>query len=72
VLPCVRRAEQALFDGRLDHEYAGIAGVPDFTAAALKLALGHQSAPIKEGRCAIVQAVSGTGALRTGTEFLVI
>ncbi len=55
----------------LDKEYAGIAGLPEFTAAAIKLALGDASPVIAEKRNATVQAISGTGALRTGAEFLV-
>jgi len=70
VLPCVRQAEQELFAGKLDHEYTGIAGIPEFTSNAIKLALGEESSAIKENRCAVVQAISGTGALRIGAEFL--
>jgi len=34
------------------------------------LAYGPNSAPLKEGRIAITQTISGTGALRIGAEFL--
>lgn len=71
VLPSVRSAEKWLIDSGADHEYTGIAGIPEFTASAIKLALGDHSAIIKEKRNATVQAVSGTGALRIGAEFLV-
>lgn len=54
----------------LDKEYAGITGVPDFTKAAALLAYGPDSAPLKEGRVAITQSISGTGALRIGGAFL--
>jgi aspartate aminotransferase len=70
VLPCVRKAEQQLISANLDHEYAGIAGLPDFTQESIKLALGENSKVIQEKRYATVQSVSGTGALRVGAEFL--
>lgn len=71
-MPSVRLAEKWLLDSEADHEYTGIAGIPEFTAAAIKLALGENSAIIREKRNATVQSVSGTGALRIGAEFLVI
>ncbi|KAJ4297677.1 aspartate transaminase aat1 [Kalmusia sp. IMI 367209] len=70
VLPSVRQAEKKLVDSALDKEYAGITGVPAFTKAALQLAYGPDSAPIKEDRVAITQSISGTGALRIGGAFL--
>jgi aspartate aminotransferase len=54
----------------LDKEYAGITGVPTFTKAAALLAYGSDSAPVQEGRIAITQTISGTGALRVGGAFL--
>ena len=48
----------------------GITGVPSFTNAAALLAYGPDSAPLKEGRIAITQSISGTGALRIGGAFL--
>ncbi|MFH4976808.1 hypothetical protein AB6A40_003517 [Gnathostoma spinigerum] len=70
VLPSVRKAETALLAENLDKEYAGIAGIPQFTQLAIELALGTNSPIIAEKRNATVQSVSGTGALRTGSEFL--
>ncbi|KAL3102385.1 hypothetical protein niasHT_025217 [Heterodera trifolii] len=70
VLPSVRQAEQEIISAKMDKEYAGIAGLPDFTASAIELALGKDSEVLKAKRNATVQAVSGTGALRTGAEFL--
>ena len=70
VLPSVKTAEQKIVQQNLDKEYAGITGVPDFTKAAALLAYGPDSAPLKEGRIAITQTISGTGALRIGGEFL--
>lgn len=71
MLPSVRAAEQQIIDGKMDKEYAGIAGLPDFTDAAAKLAFGDNSEVLKSKRNATVQAISGTGALRIGAEFLV-
>lgn len=70
VLPSVKQAEQKVIQQNLDKEYAGITGVPDFTQAALQLAYGPDSAPLKEGRIAGTQSISGTGALRIGGAFL--
>ncbi|KAF2658439.1 hypothetical protein K491DRAFT_653049 [Lophiostoma macrostomum CBS 122681] len=70
VLPSVKQAEKKLMERNLDHEYAGITGVPAFTKAALELAYGPDSAPVKEGRVVITQSISGTGALRIGGAFL--
>lgn len=70
VLPSVLEAEQKVMAAKLDKEYAGITGVPDFTKAAALLAYGPDSAPLKEGRIAITQSISGTGALRIGGAFL--
>merc|ERR1712230_330824 len=70
VLPSVRAAEEKVVSSKLDKEYAGITGVPDFTKAAALLAYGKDSAPLKEDRIAITQSISGTGALRIGGAFL--
>ena len=50
-------------------EYLGIAGLPGFCKSAQKLAFGDSPA-VAEERIASMQALSGTGSLRVGTEFL--
>ncbi|KAF7640347.1 Aspartate aminotransferase [Meloidogyne graminicola] len=70
VLPSVREAETQLLADNMDKEYAAIAGIQDFTSKAVQLAFGDNSAVLREKRNATVQSVSGTGALRTGSEFL--
>ena len=70
VLPSVRQAEMEIINAKMDKEYAGIAGIPEFNANAIQLALGDNSKVIEEKRSATVQSISGTGALRTGAEFL--
>ena len=68
VLPSVREAERRVIDDKMNKEYAGITGVPEFPQAAAKLAYGNDSPAL--GRIAATQTISGTGALRLGAEFL--
>jgi len=69
VLKSVRKAEELLLSKHLDKEYLGITGLPSFVKAAGKLAYAD-AAPWTEGRVAITQSISGTGALRIGAAFL--
>lgn len=68
VLPSVLKAEDKVISSRMNKEYAGITGVPEFTSAAAKLAYGKNSDALD--RIAITQSISGTGALRIGGAFL--
>ncbi|OBT74863.1 hypothetical protein VF21_06733 [Pseudogymnoascus sp. 05NY08] len=68
VLPSVRTAEDKVIAAKLNKEYAGITGVPEFTKAAAVLAYGEGSNALD--RLVITQSISGTGALRIGGEFL--
>ncbi|KAI0530041.1 aspartate aminotransferase [Xylaria digitata] len=68
VLPSVRTAEDNVVKAKLNKEYAGITGVPEFTKAAAVLAYGKDSSALD--RLAITQSISGTGALRIGAAFL--
>jgi aspartate aminotransferase len=68
VLPSVRSAEDKVVSAKLNKEYAGITGVPEFTKAAALLAYGPGSSALD--RVAITQSISGTGALRIGGAFL--
>ncbi|KAH9418271.1 Golgi Transport [Dermatophagoides pteronyssinus] len=71
VLPVVRKAEDAIFkDENLNHEYLGQLGMESFTQLATKMLLGEDSPALKEQRAFGVQSLSGTGALRIGSEFL--
>jgi len=70
VLPSVREAEKRIFEAQADHEYTAIGGVPEFTKLAQELKLGADSPAIKEKRAVTIQALSGTGALRVGADFL--
>jgi aspartate aminotransferase len=68
VLPSVRSAENKVIEAKLNKEYAGITGVPEFTKAAALLAYGEGSNALD--RVVITQSISGTGALRIGGAFL--
>ncbi|EGT43052.1 hypothetical protein CAEBREN_26153 [Caenorhabditis brenneri] len=70
VLPSVKEAERQVMAANLDKEYAGIVGLPEFTKLSAELALGKNSEVIKNKRIFTTQSISGTGALRIGSEFL--
>ena len=46
------------------------AGEPAFLKVATEFVYGNDSTVLKEGRVAAAQALSGTGSLRVGYEFL--
>merc|ERR1719466_278772 len=74
ILPCVKKAEKKLADQieseAINHEYLPVLGLESFSVAATGMLLGENSVAIKEGRAFGAQALSGTGALRNGAEFL--
>lgn len=71
VLPVVRSVEAEMAnDPTLNHEYLPITGLPMFCEVATQLCLGSDSAAITENRAGGIQALSGTGSLRIGAEFL--
>lgn len=71
VLSAVREAERRLLnDPKLDKEYLTQSGVPALCQASAALAFKADSAVLQAKRNATVQALSGTGALRVGGEFL--
>jgi len=71
VLPVVKATEtQIAADPALNHEYIPVTGLEAFTKASTILLLGEESKAIKENRAVGVQALSGTGALKIGAEFL--
>lgn len=67
VLDCVRKAEQAIVDAKMNKEYLGIIGLPDFVQLAVKLMLGPDA--YKDGNIAAVQTLSGTGGCRLAGDF---
>ena len=68
ILPCVTEAEKIILANKMDHEYAGIDGIPTFRAKASAVAFGDNKDILS--RIANCQSLSGTGALRVGFEFL--
>jgi aspartate/tyrosine/aromatic aminotransferase len=70
VLEAEKRVLADLVAGKTDKEYIPIDGLPELTKGALKLILGGNSPALKENRVAVVQTLSGTGALRVGMEFM--
>lgn len=70
MLPVVRKVEQMIAgDGKLNHEYLPILGLPEFRANASRIALGDDSPAIKENRVGgtgTTGGVTGTGG-GTGT-----
>lgn len=70
VLPSVKKAEEILTASKGDKEYLPITGLPEFTKLAATLAYSPESIPLSEGRIAVTQSISGTGALRIGGAFL--
>ncbi|KZV99071.1 PLP-dependent transferase [Exidia glandulosa HHB12029] len=70
VLGSVKKAEALLAEQMNDKEYLPITGNGQFTKLAAELAYSPESAPLTEGRIAVTQSISGTGALRIGGAFL--
>ncbi|KAG6025703.1 hypothetical protein E4U40_002532 [Claviceps sp. LM458 group G5] len=71
VLPVVKKADEILRNNpELNHEYAPIAGLPEFTSKAAELILGVDSPALVEKRATSVQTISGTGAVHLGALFL--
>lgn len=71
VLDVVKKAEALIIaDPSANHEYLPIDGHAGFRALSRSLAFGADSKAVKDGRIATVQALSGTGSLRVGGEFL--
>lgn len=55
---------------QLNHEYIPTAGDPRFTRACVEFLLGSSSSAVLEGRTHGIQAISGSGALFMGAQFL--
>lgn len=71
VLNVVRTAEKRIAgDTSRDKEYAAIGGNARFCELSARLAFGESSGVLRDKRNCTVQALSGTGSLRVGAEFL--
>jgi aspartate aminotransferase len=70
VLEVVKKAEQKMLAAGYNKEYLPIEGLDAFRTATVQLLLGADSKAVKEGRVAVIQALSGTGSLRVGAAFI--
>jgi len=71
VLRCVREAEKKIAnDETMNKEYIPIEGLSAFLKVTTDIIFGKDCGAVKEGRVAVVQTLSGTGALRIGGAFL--
>ena len=71
ILNVVKKAEaRVVADPTYNHEYIPIEGLASFREGAQKVLFGEKHPVVTEGRVATVQALSGTGSLRVGMEFL--
>jgi len=73
VLNVVHEAEKEMLaelGTKINKEYSTIDGPEELKTLTATLMLGKNSASLKEGRLASVQALSGTGALRIFAEFV--
>jgi len=70
ILEAVKKAEEKINATKPDHEYGPIGGTPAFNKAVQELVFGKSSPIIAEKRAVTVQALSGTGSLRIGGDFM--
>ena len=70
LLKCVAAAEKLIFDTLKPHGYLPIDGIAAYDKAVQGLVFGADSAAVKDGRVATVQALGGTGGLKIGADFL--
>jgi aromatic-amino-acid transaminase len=70
LLKCVATAEKLIFETLKPHGYLPIDGIAAYDKAVQGLVFGSESAAVKDGRVATVQALGGTGGLKIGADFL--
>jgi len=70
LLACVAAAEQELVRAARPRGYLPIDGIAAYDREVQRLVFGADSAPVKTGRVATVQAVGGTGGLKIGADLL--
>lgn len=70
LLRAVAEAEKARIEAHAPRGYLPIEGIAAYDSAVQKLLLGADSELIATGRVITTQAVGGTGALKTGADFL--
>ena len=70
LLRAVAEAEKARIEAHAPRGYLPIEGIAAYDRAVQKLLLGADSELIAAGRVITTQAIGGTGALKTGADFL--
>ena len=70
LLRCVSAAEKLIFETSKPRGYLPIDGIAAYDKAVQNLVFGAESAAVKDGRVATVQALGGTGGLKIGADFL--
>jgi aromatic-amino-acid transaminase len=70
LLMCVQEAEKMMMEAPKARGYLPIDGIAAYDKAVQGLVFGSDSAVVKAGRVATVQAVGGTGGLKLGADLL--
>jgi aromatic-amino-acid transaminase len=70
LLKCVQEAERLMQESPKPRGYLPIDGIAAYDSAVQGLVFGADSAALKAGRIATVQALGGTGGLKLGADFL--
>ena len=70
LLKCVQEAEKMMMEAPKARGYLPIDGIAAYDKAVQGLVFGADSAAVKAGRIATVQALGGTGGLKLGADFL--
>ncbi len=70
LLRAVAEAEKARIAAHAPRGYLPIEGIASYDAAVQKLLFGADSALLAEGRVVTTQSIGGTGALKSGADFL--
>ncbi|MBL0091915.1 MAG: aspartate/tyrosine/aromatic aminotransferase [Piscinibacter sp.] len=70
LLQCVQEAEKLMMEAPKARGYLPIDGIAAYDKAVQGLVFGADSAAVKAGRIATVQALGGTGGLKLGADFI--
>ncbi|MGK2898973.1 MAG: aromatic amino acid transaminase [Burkholderiaceae bacterium] len=70
LLQCVQTAEKMMMEAPKARGYLPIDGIAAYDQAVQGLVFGADSAAVRAGRIATVQAIGGTGALKVGADLL--
>ena len=70
LLQCVQAAEKMMMEAPKPRGYLPIDGIAAYDKAVQALVFGADSAVVKDGRVATVQALGGTGGLKVGADLL--